>query len=109
MGTLIKFKLPMTKKGADAEENKPKKPLSAFFFFMNERRAKFKEDNPDMSMCQISKGLTEVWKALTEDEKKKYDDMNAKDKERYEKEMEAAGIKSKSAKAKEDGAAPKKA
>lgn len=50
-----------------------------------------------MTMCQITKGLTEVWKSLNETEKKKYDDLAAADKARYEKECA------------EQGGAPKKA
>ena len=67
--------------------------------FMNDRRNKFKEDNPDMTMCQITKALTEVWKKMTDNEKKKYDDQAAKDKVRYENEMETAGSKVKPSKA----------
>ena len=73
------------------EEVKIKRPCSAYFQFMNERRAGFKEKNPDMSMCQITKGLTEVWRALTEDEKKKYDELAAADKVRYEREVAEQG------------------
>lgn len=70
---------------------KPKRAMSSYFMFMNDRRTKFREDNPEMSMCQITKALTEVWHKLTEDEKKKYTDMATEDKKRYEKEMEALG------------------
>ena len=67
-----------------------------------------------MSMCQITKALTEVWKKLTEEEKQKYEDLANKDRVRYENEMEAAGqTVKKSAKQKKDeavaGGAPKKA
>ena len=79
------------KKSSQEEETKIKKPQTAFFFFINERRNKFKEDNPDLSMCQITKSLSEVWKALTDAERKKYDDLNTADKDRYAKECEAAG------------------
>ena len=65
--------------------------MSSYFMFMNDRRTKFREDNPEMSMCQITKALTEVWHKLTEDEKKKYIDLALDDKKRYEKEMEALG------------------
>ena len=76
-----------------AEEVKIKRPCSSYFQFMNERRAGFKEKNPDMTMCQITKGLTEVWRALTEDEKKKYEDLAAADKQRYEREIAEQGGK----------------
>ena len=47
----------------------------------------------EMSMCQITKALTEVWHKLTDDEKKKYTDMANADKERYDKEMEEFNAK----------------
>ena len=100
----------MTKKEAAATDgDKVKKPQTSFFLFMNDRRAKFKEDNPELSLGQITKGLTDVWKALTDDEKKKYDDLAAKDRERYNKELEAQGIKPKPVKSKDSDGAPKKA
>ena len=75
----------MGKKAATSEDSaKIKRPMSSYFQFMNDRRMKFKDDNPDMTMCQITKALTEVWKKLTDEEKKKYEDMVAKDKIRYE-------------------------
>ena len=76
---------------ATDDGTKIKRPMSSYFLFMNDRRNKFREDNPDMTMCQITKALTEVWKKLTDEEKKKYEDMVAKDRIRYEQEMEATG------------------
>lgn len=64
----------MVKKAASEDQAKVKRPMSSYFLFMNDRRNKFKEDNPDMTMCQITKALTEVWKKLTDEEKKKYED-----------------------------------
>jgi upstream-binding transcription factor len=85
---IIKSNKEMTVKTAEGD-TKVKRPTSSFFLFMNDRRSKFKEDNPDLALGQITKGLTEVWKALKEDEKKKYDDMAKADKERYVSELEA--------------------
>lgn len=79
--------------GQQSESGKIKRPQSAYFLFMNERRADFREKNPDMSIGQVAKGLSEIWKGMSADDKKKYEDMAAKDKERYEKEMEASGAK----------------
>ena len=83
----------MAKGKSEADVNKPKRAMSSYFMFMNDRRAKFREDNPEMSMCQITKALTEVWHKLTDDEKKKYTDMANADKERYDKEMEEHNAK----------------
>lgn len=40
-----------------------------------------------MSMCQQTKLISEKWKNLSEDEKKKYTDLAEKDKERYQKQL----------------------
>lgn len=96
---------------ATDDKNKPKRPMSSYFLFMNERRGPFREKNPDHTMCQITKALTEVWKKLTDDEKKKYDDQHAVAKKKYDEEMiEQGGKPSKSTKAKEkaDSGAPKR-
>ena len=79
-------------KQASQEEIKIKKPVTSFFHFINDRRNKFKEDNPDMSMCQITKALSEVWKGLTDDERKKYEDLTTADRDRYNKELKEQGI-----------------
>jgi hypothetical protein len=46
-----------------------------------------------MKMTQITTALTDAWKKLTDKEKKKYEDMAAEDKNRYEKEIEESGAK----------------
>lgn len=47
-----------------------------------------KKEHPELSMCQQSKKISEEWKALTDDDKKKYEELAAKDKERYAKQIE---------------------
>ena len=65
--------MPPKSKTDDDGETKIKKPSTAYFCFLNERRSKFREENPEMTMCNITKALTEVWKKLTDEERKKYD------------------------------------
>lgn len=45
-----------------------------------------KEKNPSYAMGDIAKELGAMWKALSDEEKAKYEEMAKKDKERYEKE-----------------------
>ena len=47
-------------------------------------RERVKEENPDLKVTEIAKVIGAKWKALTDEEKKKYNDMAEKDKERYE-------------------------
>ncbi|KAL2860618.1 high mobility group box domain-containing protein [Aspergillus pseudodeflectus] len=68
------------------DPNAPKRGLSAYMFFANENREKVREDNPGISFGQVGKMLGEKWKALTDKERKPYDDKAAADKKRYEEE-----------------------
>jgi len=59
---------------------------------MNDRRKTLKVEQPSLSMGESTKLMTDEWKALTEKQKKKWDDLAAKDKERYTNEMEEKGM-----------------
>lgn len=56
---------------------------------MNEKRPQIKKENPDAKVTDIAKIAAEMWRSVSASEKKKYEELNAKDKERYEKEMAA--------------------
>lgn len=72
------------------DEHKVKRPTSAYFYYCNERREACKKECPDMSMTDQTKKMSEEWRNLDAKKRKKYDDLAAKDKERYEKEKAAA-------------------
>jgi arsenate reductase-like glutaredoxin family protein len=108
------------KTGTKRKSKGPKKALTAYVFFCNEKRQGVKADNPDASFGDIGKKLGALWKELSDSEKKKYQKMQAKDKERYEKEKaempEGEGDdddqpkkKRKTGKAKKEPGEPKKA
>ena len=67
---------------------KPKKGLTAYFCFMNATRQQVKIENPGDKVGDIAKKLGAMWSSMGEEEKKPYQEMSAKDKERYQKEME---------------------
>ena len=99
------------------DPNAPKRGKSSFMFFSQEMRPKIKEENPDASfgelvsprptsgswcrLCQCrlmlmwvksccwwqGKLVGERFKALTPEEKSKYEEMAAKDKKRYQNDM----------------------
>ena len=56
----------------------PKKPLSAYLFFTTENVNKIKEKD-SCSHPEAMKKCGEVWNGLSADEKKVYEDKNAKD------------------------------
>ena len=99
-----------TKSAKDKKErdpDQPKKPQSSYFHFMNTKRGPVKEAEPNLKFGELTKRLTEMWRALDETEKKIYEDLAAKDKERYHGEMEAKGCAVKKKVVPEEGA-PKK-
>jgi hypothetical protein len=82
---------PKRKAKAAADESKPKKakrPPNAFMIYCSTHRARVKQEGIT-SVTEIAKKLGEEWKALTEDGKRHYTDMAAKEKEAM-KEAEAA-------------------
>lgn len=75
------------KKTKAKDPNEPKRPLTAYLHFCNENRQKVKEQNPDKSMIDVTKILSAQWKSLSDEGKKKYNEMAAKNKAEYEKKM----------------------
>jgi len=77
------------KKKKIKDPNEPKRPLSAFFLFSNEKRMSVKAENPDFSVGEIGRKLGEMWRNLSEESKRPYEDAAKRAKERYVKAMEA--------------------
>lgn len=75
------------KKGdkAPKDENAPKKPLSAYFRFAEEKRKPEREKNPGATVGQVMKVIGALWKQLSAEEKEKYDTPAKKAKSTYDK------------------------
>ncbi|KAA8646267.1 hypothetical protein EYZ11_000624 [Aspergillus tanneri] len=76
------------------DPNAPKRGLSAYMFFANDNREKVREENPGITFGQVGKMLGEKWKALSDSERRPYEEKAAADKKRYEDEKasyQAAG------------------
>ncbi|BCS22451.1 high-mobility group nucleosome-binding protein [Aspergillus puulaauensis] len=71
------------------DPNAPKRGLSAYMFFANDNRDKVREENPGITFGQVGKMLGEKWKALSDKDRKPYEDKAATDKKRYEDEKAA--------------------
>jgi structure-specific recognition protein 1 len=80
-----KVKKTRKKKDKDA----PKKGLSAFMFFSNDKREQIKTENPGIAFGEVGKKLGELWKTLTPEDKAPYDAKAEEDKGRYALELEA--------------------
>jgi hypothetical protein len=69
------------------DSNLPKRSLSAFMFFSNEKRPEFKAENPKDTIGDLAKKIGAAWKLLTPEDKIPYERMAQKDKQRYLEEM----------------------
>ncbi|KVH89300.1 high mobility group B protein 14 [Cynara cardunculus var. scolymus] len=76
------------KKASKLDANKPKKPPTAFFYFLEDFRKEFQEQNPDVkSMREIGKACGEKWKIMTYEEKVEYYDVATVKRAEFEKAM----------------------
>ena len=78
------------KKKAAKDPNKPKRPPSAFFVFMEEFRQQYKKEHPNnKSVAAVGKAGGEKWKSLSAAEKAPFVEKAEKRKKDYNKTMEA--------------------
>ena len=50
----------------EVDPDKPKRPQSAYFLWLNENRARIKEEFPGISITELSKKAGEMWKEVTD-------------------------------------------
>ncbi|KAJ1855025.1 Non-histone chromosomal protein 6 [Coemansia sp. RSA 1822] len=77
------------KKRTKKDPSAPKRALSAYMFFSQDKRPTVQEENPGVSFGTIGKLLGERWKGLDESGRKPYMALAEKDKARYEAEKAA--------------------
>ncbi|KAK9714418.1 hypothetical protein RND81_06G092600 [Saponaria officinalis] len=77
---------PLKKKGKKIDAHKPKKPPTAFFFFLEDFRKRYQEDNPEVkSMRDVGKACGVKWKTMTYEEKVKYYDIATEKRAEFDK------------------------
>ncbi|OUZ99078.1 High mobility group box domain [Macleaya cordata] len=82
---------------ANKDPNKPKRPPSAFFVFLEEFRKTYKLEHPNVkAVSAVGKAGGEKWKSLSTAEKAPYEAKAAKRKSEYEKVMAAYNKKQES-------------
>ncbi|KAJ2499290.1 Non-histone chromosomal protein 6 [Coemansia sp. RSA 1972] len=77
------------KKRTKKDPSAPKRALSAYMFFSQDKRPTVQEENPGVSFGTIGKLLGERWKGLDDTGRKPYMALAEKDKARYEAEKAA--------------------
>jgi hypothetical protein len=91
---LLEAKPKRGRKTTKKKSDKPTRGRTAYIYFCSENRTEVKEENEGVDGKGITKLLGELWAELKdnddrEDELRKYKDMAAEDKKRYETEMES--------------------
>lgn len=82
------FKVESAKKGKFAKDpNAPKKPQTAYFAFMADKRETVKRENPEINHKDVLRKLGELWNGLTVAQKGPYEKTAAASKKKYEKEF----------------------
>jgi hypothetical protein len=66
----------------------PKRASGAYVFFTNVMRPKVLQEYPGIKFVELGKVLGERWRALTPDEKKRFEEMASDDKVRFQVEMQ---------------------
>ncbi|KFK36336.1 hypothetical protein AALP_AA4G109500 [Arabis alpina] len=85
---LRKPKTSQKKKPSKLHGKMPKKPATAFFFFLEDFRKHYQEENPEVkSMREIGKTCGEKWKTMTYEEKVKYYDIATEKREEFHRAM----------------------
>jgi len=101
------------------DPNAPKRPLSAYFIWLQDFRAKMRVEDPDLvkSVKDFGKAAGAAWQEISEEEREPYQQQHLEQKANYEEAMKSyvppkgyskTGSKSNSKKAKKDPNAPKK-
>ncbi|KAI8342728.1 hypothetical protein BC941DRAFT_413679 [Chlamydoabsidia padenii] len=71
------------------DPNAPKGPGNVFFLYCRMERGNFKDELPTENLGEVTRLLGQKWKAMTDDEKKKYYDIYDKEQEEYQKAMKS--------------------
>lgn len=71
----------------EKDPNRPKRALSAFFYFAKDARPSIRERNPEWTVGETAKELGKRWSEMNEQAKSKYDKQSEDDKARYDREM----------------------
>ncbi|KAL9182192.1 hypothetical protein ACHAXT_012844 [Thalassiosira profunda] len=71
------------------DPNAPKAPSGSYVFFTLDVRPEIVRKHPHLKFTDVGRVMGERWRALSADEKRKYEDLANADKKRFDAEMEA--------------------
>ncbi|KAI8580842.1 hypothetical protein K450DRAFT_234834 [Umbelopsis ramanniana AG] len=76
------------RKHKEKDPNAPKRPVSSYLYFCNDRRAHIKKEQPSIDPKEMVSLLGKEWQALDEAARKQWERKASEDKERYQKQLE---------------------
>ena len=65
-----------------------KRPSSSFIIYLSEKREKVVKEQPTLAFREVPKVIAEMFKSLSQEERKHYDNLSKLEKERHNREME---------------------
>ncbi|XP_075279317.1 transcription factor A, mitochondrial [Opisthocomus hoazin] len=72
-----------------SSDERPKRPLTAYFRFLKEHRSALREKNPEMSNMELVKKIADAWKELPAAQKQVYEEARKTDWQRYQEQLAA--------------------
>ncbi|CCD83370.1 High mobility group protein 1.2 [Caenorhabditis elegans] len=75
------------RKRAKKDPHAPKRALSAFFFYSQDKRPEIQAGHPDWKVGQVAQELGKMWKLVPQETKDMYEQKAQADKDRYADEM----------------------
>ena len=76
----------------EKDPNAPKRARGSYVFFTLDARPKILEETPDLTFRDIGHVMGERWRALSAEDKQKYDELANNDKKRFKEEMDAYNL-----------------
>jgi len=70
-------------KRAKKDPSAPKRPMSAFLYFSQDRRKKIKAKNPGMKNTEVSQVLGEMWRNASDEEKRPHMEIEERERAKY--------------------------
>lgn len=74
-------------------EDIPQKPLTAFFLYKNDKFEEHYERMKEMSFCEVTYHVSNMWKKEDPEIKRKYEELGIELKNQYEREKDAFELK----------------
>ena len=87
-GTMVEEHRPRSrKKRSPRDPDQPKRASGAYVFFTNHMRPIIMQEFPNIKFTDLGRVMGERWRALTSDEKRRFEELADADKERFSKEI----------------------